>query len=95
MSGIPQNQVVNSILKHRGLQKFGKRFIPAKLRRIALNARNNNLVKPTISSEIRKEMMDGYKEDIQQLERLIERDLSVWMRTEDRGSANQLHAGRP
>jgi hypothetical protein len=86
MSGIPQNQVVNTILKHQGLQKFGKRFIPAKLRRIALNVRNNNLVKPTMPAEIRKKLMDGYKEDIQRLERLIERDLSVWMRVDDRGS---------
>ncbi len=89
MSGIPQNQVVNTILKHQGLQKFGKRFIPAKLRRVALNMRNSNLVKPTISAQIRKELMDGYKEDILKLEKLIERDLSIWMRTEDRslGSA--------
>lgn len=96
VSGIPQNKFVNTILKqHRRLQTFSRRFIPQKLRRIALNVRNNNLVKPTISAEIRDELMDGYKEDIQQLEKLIERDLSAWMRMEGRNSGNQLQAGQP
>jgi DNA replicative helicase MCM subunit Mcm2 (Cdc46/Mcm family) len=80
MSGIPQNQIVNSILKqHQRFQILSKRFVPERLRRIARNVRNNNLVKPTIPAEIRNELIDAYKEDIKKLEKLIEKDLSVWM----------------
>jgi hypothetical protein len=91
MSGIPQNHMVNNILKQQQrLQRFSKRFIPEKLRRIALNIRNNNLVKPTLSAEIRAGLMDDYKEDIRQLEQLIERDLSGWMATKGRGSGSRV-----
>jgi hypothetical protein len=80
MSGIPQSQIVNTIFaQHQRLQTLGKRLIPQKLRRMALKVRNNNLVKPVISAELRDGLMDDYKEDILRLEKLIEKDLSVWM----------------
>ena len=83
MSGIPQNQIVNSIFKqHRRFQTLSRKFIPERLRRIARNVRNNNLVKPTIPAAIRNELIDEYKEDIKRLEKLIEKDLSVWMQKE-------------
>lgn len=83
MSGIPQNQIVNSILKqHQRFQTLSKRFIPERLRRVARNVRNNNLVKPTIPTAIRNELIDEYKDDIMKLEKLIEKDLSAWMQKE-------------
>jgi hypothetical protein len=35
---------------------------------------------PPIDPEIRRELIEGYKEDIQKLQELIGRDLSGWLR---------------
>jgi hypothetical protein len=42
------------------------------------------LVKPPIDPTIRRELLEGYKEDILKPQELLGRDLSLWLKDDDR-----------
>ena len=44
------------------------------------HTQRNNLVKPALSPEVRRDLMSGYQTDIQQLQTLIKRDLTYWLK---------------
>lgn len=76
-SGIPKNKLLHSFLsKNNPVKSILRPLIPAQTRQ---TIRKNNLEKPTISAEIRAELIDQYRDDILQLQALIERDLSAWL----------------
>ena len=43
---------------------------------------SKNLVKPGLDPEIRRQLIDFYREDILRLQDLIGRDLSAWLAVE-------------
>lgn len=81
VSGIPKSKVMHSFLTKPNLIKtILKPFFPARLRqRIVTSLKNRNLVKPELSPEIRRYLIQVYKEDIMKLQDLIQRDLSKWL----------------
>jgi hypothetical protein len=90
VSGIPQNKGLHSLykfLKNPSMVKSMFRpFLPKKLRQqlhqnILNNPQNWNLIKPKLSPEVRSELMEVYREDILNLQKLIQRDLSAWLET--------------
>lgn len=54
-------------------------FIPERLRRQMISSRNNNLEEPPpMPPAIARRLYDFYRADVEQLELLIDRDLSIW-----------------
>ncbi len=82
ISGVPKSRILHDIfLKDNPFKSFFKPLFPSKLRKkIHGNVRKINLAnKPTLSPELRHELIDTYREDILKLQDLIDRDISHWM----------------
>jgi hypothetical protein len=60
-------------------KRLSKLLFLDKARRIGINLKNQNLVKPQLAPEIRKQLVAVYREDILALQGLIQRDLSHWL----------------
>ncbi|WP_246141455.1 sulfotransferase family protein [Hyella patelloides] len=82
-TGIPKYQTLDALIKEQNLIKTVYQFlIPTKLRKqITANlSQRNSLVKPTLTPELRQKLQNRLKEDILQLQDLIKRDLSNWLK---------------
>lgn len=88
VSGIPKNRLLHTFLtKPHALKRFLRRlkvYLPSELRvRIADNlayVRNRNFVEvPQLPLDARGRLVEVYREDILQLQELIQRDLSGWL----------------
>jgi len=54
-------------------------YLPSRLRTLAADVRNNNFADtPPMPQAVEKQLYDYYREDIAQLEQLLQRDLSLW-----------------
>lgn len=82
VSGTPKLKALNTFLKEPHPIKFIlKPLIPEGLRRrLIVSLQNRNLDKPPpLSPELRRQLIDVYREDILKLQDLIQRDLSMWL----------------
>lgn len=77
ISGIPRNRILNTLLMKPNPIKTALRplFKPELRQKI----RRNNLLKPQLEVETRRELSQIYRQDILQLQELINRDLSKWL----------------
>lgn len=89
ISGVPQNALMHEayrFLKRSGAVKnVIKRFLPEPLRsrtkrRLLSRLEANNLRKPPLSEEARARLVAAYREDVGELQTLLGRDLSGWLR---------------
>ena len=82
VSGIPRNRWLHVFLSRPNLLKrLLKPLIPELLRqRIVVTLQNRNLVKPEMPEDVRRELIEVYREDVLKLQDLIGRDLSHWLR---------------
>ena len=80
---VPKNRTVNTLFNRSNpIKSIVKPFIPNFLRtKIANKVKEHNTGKPILSTQIRQKLIDLYQEDILQLENLITRDLSNWLKT--------------
>jgi Sulfotransferase domain len=80
-TGIPKNKFWHQLLfKPSFIKAPFKLLLPLELRkRIRLDLSNRNLVKPHLSSSLRKQLLQVYRDDILKLQDLIQRDLSKWL----------------
>ncbi len=81
VSGIPKNQLLNSLLTQPNPIKSGlKAILPEQFRKqIVSKIQKHNIAKPPLSPEVRQELNNLYREDILKLQELINRDLSEWI----------------
>ena len=83
VSGIPKNNMLNSLLSPGHTTAMLKRILPdvilKPVYRYFMNTKNRNLDRPVLSPEMRQELIGKYRSDILRLEPLIERDLSMWL----------------
>lgn len=82
VSGIPKNKVLHTFLGNQyPIKSLFKPLIPERLRqRLVVSLQNLNLEKsPSLSPELRKQLVNVYREDILKLQDLIQRDLSEWL----------------
>lgn len=90
ISGVPKNKLVHRMYSFlRGtnqstLKSLGKKVLPASLRirfkvRAMQKMQESNLGKPPLDLDVRRDLMDGYREDITELQRLLGRDLTHWL----------------
>lgn len=79
---VPKNQALQSLVYRPSfLKSFLKPLLPDKIRQQIINRINQkNLVKPQVSKQFRRELIAEYREDILQLQELIDRDLSSWLK---------------
>jgi hypothetical protein len=79
---IPKNKVLHSLISQPNfLKSFLKPLVPKKTRqKIVEEIEQKNLIKPQVSKEIRQQLIAEYQEDILQLQDLIQRDLSSWLK---------------
>nr|MDJ0573337.1 sulfotransferase [Pleurocapsa sp. MO_192.B19] len=82
ISGIPKSRFLQDLFTTKNpIKTVFKPFVSKQLRlSIAKSILKRNLgAKPTLSPEIRQELIDIYREDILKLQELIQRDLSEWL----------------
>lgn len=80
-SKIPRNKAWHQFLdKPNVIKSTVKHLLPLNFRQnLKQNAKEKNLFKPTLDSKIREHLRSEYREDILQLQDLIDRDLSLWL----------------
>ncbi|MCF8357356.1 MAG: sulfotransferase [Prolixibacteraceae bacterium] len=83
VSGEPKSRVLYKFETSRGFVNFIKKFIPAKLvEKMKKNLTGEKqMVKPEMNPETRKALVDFFKDDILQLQNLINKDLSHWLQS--------------
>ena len=86
VSGVPRNRALHLFLqKLRRVRPLAERRLPEaqyqRLVRIGSHLHNGNLVKARLSPEAYQQVIDEYfRADIVELQQLIQRDLSAWLR---------------
>jgi hypothetical protein len=89
VSGIPKNKALDGLLdllrRNSRVKRSLKQHLPLKLwLRISGSVdtiRNRNLVKPQpLGPEVRQQLIEIYRDDILELQKLIGRDLSGWLK---------------
>ena len=84
VSGVPKNRLLHNLLtRDNQLKTLAKAVIPKSFRKgLSRNIKNKNLgAKPVMSTETRNQLTEFYRDDIVQLQQLINRDLSHWLVT--------------
>lgn len=82
VSGLPKNKILHTFLTEKNyLKKIIRPFVPAQLRMKLINRYfEKGLQKPSISEEIRQSLIKTYKPEILNLQDLLQRDFSIWLR---------------
>ena len=83
VSLIPRNKALDKLFRQpNSMKSVLKPFLPSRLRQqVKTNLINLNLQKkPQLLPEVRKQLLDEYREDILRLQELIQRDLSRWLK---------------
>jgi hypothetical protein len=80
VSGLPRSASVHAVLTGGGrLREWLKRLVPAPARRaVRTRLERGNLHKPEMPDRVRTLLKETYREDIERLSDLIQRDLSSW-----------------
>jgi hypothetical protein len=82
VSGVPRNKTLHALLTKSSPIKAGiKPLIPTRFRKLVwTNLKNRNLREPpSLSPEVRGQLIETYREDVLKLQALIGRDLSRWL----------------
>ncbi|HEX7065262.1 MAG TPA: sulfotransferase [Bacillales bacterium] len=83
-SGIPKSKRMEALMKpsrFQGLKKVIRTFLPKKFRsELLYKLRRSNLQKIEMQKQTRKELIEVFRSDVNQLEQLIDRDLSSWLK---------------
>jgi hypothetical protein len=85
-SGLPKNMLMHASLQQlRRARPIVRRLVPEAhyryLLRVGGNLHNRNLSKPRLTPEVRTRVTQEYfRDDIVSLERLLQRDLSAWLK---------------
>ena len=85
VSGFPKNSVFHQFMerlfmKDNAIKRISQQLFPKAFRRRVMESlRRINMEKRAMPESIRQDLISLFREDIQQLERLINRDLSHWM----------------
>ncbi|MGF1479793.1 MAG: sulfotransferase domain-containing protein [Cyanophyceae cyanobacterium] len=82
VTGIPRNKVLYKALNQRNLFTLALRLLlPSKLyESFTTDIKNRSLTKPELTSDVRKHLIQVYKEDILKLQDLLQKDLSAWLK---------------
>lgn len=77
--GVIKHKQLHKLLRDRRSFRIIKPFIPYRLRTIVHNLRNKCREKaPPLPKEMREQLAELYRADIERLEELLNKDLSIW-----------------
>ena len=78
MSQIPKHKAIHELItKPNLLKSILKPLLPKKLRQhLKANLRQQNMIKPKLSRDIRCKLLEEYRDDILKLQDLIQKNLS-------------------
>lgn len=80
VSGLPKSKGLQAVSRRsRRLKWLIDPLIPDRLRRGLLNAQNKNLSRPPLPAEVRAELIEEYREDIELVGGLTGLDVSRWL----------------
>lgn len=81
VTGVPKNRFFYNFLTRKNILKEPlKLFLPQPLRdSLVTKLKNKTLQKPQLSLLIRSQLIEAYRAEIEQLQSLINRDLSSWL----------------
>ncbi len=80
VSGIPKSRALHTLFtRPTRIKAVLKRRLPAGMLRLASDVKDRNLAKPQLTPEVRRQLIEVYREDISKLQDLIDRDLSGWL----------------
>ena len=85
VSVVPRNVNLFGVFTTRNSFMRSARLVaPARVRAMAMQARNRLLAadKPTLAVDLRRKLVAIYRDDILQLQELLQRDLSSWLDVE-------------
>ena len=83
VSRLPKNKMLDKLFRQpNSMKSLLKPFFPSSLRKqVKTNLINLNFQKkPQLLPEVRKQLIEEYREDILRLQELIQRDLSAWLK---------------
>jgi hypothetical protein len=79
-AGIPKVRLLNRLFFHPALIRTAKSLFPEGVQEMLKQIQQRNLkAPPKFPSDLRAKLLDVYREDIQKLETLLNRDLSIWL----------------
>jgi hypothetical protein len=82
-TGIPRSKLLRKLLigwRELSPIRIARRpFVPIALRRVLFGLKNANTAKPLLPPDVRRQWIELYREDIMQLQELLQRDLSAWL----------------
>jgi Sulfotransferase family len=82
VSGLPKSKGLQAVSRRsRRLKWLIDPLIPDRLRRGLLKAQNKNLSRPPLPPEVRAELIEEYREDIERVGELTGLDVSRWLET--------------
>lgn len=77
-TAVPRNKVIDKILKTSNpVKEISKTLLSDKFRKLIAN--KLLLSKPNLSYNLRQELIEIYRENILKIQRLVQRDLSIWL----------------
>jgi hypothetical protein len=80
-SGIPRSKVMHALLvKDNPVKRFVQPKLPPQLYRLGIRARDRNLMRPQMGHETRQRLLEEYRPGIEDLQRLLNRDLGHWLK---------------
>lgn len=77
----PKSGALNGVYHHEGLRKALVPIVPRPVKDLVkrVSARNQVTGVPEIPEELRRQMVELYREDIERLQALLDEDLSIWL----------------
>jgi hypothetical protein len=86
VGGVPKRKALHSFIQRPSpVKTFAKRLLPDRLgRQMYERVKGLNLTKaPPLQQEVRRELIEAYRQDVLKLQDLIQRDLSGWLHTDN------------
>jgi hypothetical protein len=83
VGGLPRSRLLDSVLGSRRLRALVAPIVPLGLRNAIVRLRGRNLARPPpLPADLRRRLLEVYREDWERLEELLGRSLDVWRESE-------------
>ena len=93
MSYKPRNGAIHGVYKHSGLRRMLLPILPGRAKRIVRRMYDLNRAPPQpFPPELRSRLLAYYRPEIERIEQLIERDLSIWLEDASSAATSEGHA---
>jgi len=81
LTGLPKNKSIKELINNPNpMKSILKPFLPKQLREYLKSyLKEKNMFKPKLEPDLRRQLIEEYRDDILKLQELIQRDLSKWL----------------